>query len=269
MLVDEGAVTLELDEAKSFKSVKQTSVLRQRLIDAGYNFNKKEFRSIRRKLATFANRQYDNISTTTGKELKKLVKGYKAGKASFTALSRDVKKLMHDAYHKAFMSGLWASGAPAFHKPSTTYTDRRYIDSAFNTEMKYMNRLLGQVRDGTVRGNTDKRLDAYVSTLKHQFFAGKVIGSPSGTLIDWICALDANSCRSCKYLSDHSPYTPQNIPCAPADGSCLCTYRCRCVLVTREVDPQVHYQVRLGGYSRDRYIRELEAIKSGKFLYMY
>ena len=88
-----------------------------------------------------------------------------------------------------------------------------------------------------------RRMMAYADTLKHVYYAGRVKGTPKGMVIDWISPLDRHTCKGCRYMAEHSPWTRDSIPTTPRAGDTRCLSNCRCRLVMREVTPEVYAQL--------------------------
>jgi hypothetical protein len=268
--LNEEFIQLDLTEGKSFADIKKTGVIRQRIIDNGYDFDKEAFSTARRQATKVANKEFDALQSRVSSTLKSLVDRYYRGDINYGNLSFGVREALRSSYRRAFEIGLRSSGSGVFHSPTskgeTTYYDREYIDSAYREEMRYMNKLLGQIRTDSVRGNVYTRIDAYAQTLRHQMLAGRVVASPSSVIVDWVAPLDRKTCKSCRWLSQHSPYTKDSLPTTPRGGSTLCLHKCRCKLVLRQVSPQVVADVRRSHYQKGYYKSKLEAIKAGKLL---
>ncbi len=85
-----------------------------------------------------------------------------------------------------------------------------------------------------------RRMTAYADTLKHAYYAGRVKGTPKGMVIDWISPLDRHTCKGCRYMSEHSPWTRDSLPTTPRAGDTRCLSNCRCRLVMREVKREAY-----------------------------
>jgi len=184
---------------------------------------------------------------------------------SKTRWQNTIKKTLRDAYNQAFDMGLESSGVTKL-RAGVAASDRDFIESAVREEMRYFNRLIRQIDQGKVRGNMMNRLSAYADALKHVYYAGRVMGTPAGMIIDWIAPMDRNTCGGCKFLFTHSPYTKRTLPTTPRAGDTPCLNRCRCRLVMRTVPPAQYERVDGGHLAKSTYSRKLSAIKSGKAL---
>jgi hypothetical protein len=110
----------------------------------------------------------------------------------------------------------------------------------------------------------ERRVQMYVDSLSGFYDSARVIGMPENTVVHWVGNLDANTCASCKFLIENSPYTKYTLPCAPRSGMSLCLTNCRCRVLLRRVDYNEMMQVEEGqGYTRDGFIAKLRKIKRG------
>jgi hypothetical protein len=184
---------------------------------------------------------------------------------SKTRWQNSIKKALRDGYAAAFDMGLESSGVTKVRAGVATM-DREFVEKAVREEMRYFNRLIRQIDAGKVRGNMMNRLKAYSDALKHMYYAGRVMGTPKGMIIDWIAPMDRNTCGGCKFMFKHSPYTKQTLPTTPRAGDTPCLNRCRCRLVMRTVTPAQYESVDKGHLAKSTYSRKLSAIKSGKSL---
>ena len=147
------------------------------------------------------------------------------------------------------------------HPKHLSPADRRYVESAFRHEMRFFNRMLEQIRFGSLKGNIPRRLTAYVEALKHIYYAGRVQGTPDGMVIDWISPLDRSTCKGCHFMASQSPFTKHTLPTTPRAGDTPCLNRCRCRLVMREVPMEKFREISSEHYSRSWYAKQLRNIK--------
>jgi hypothetical protein len=184
---------------------------------------------------------------------------------SKTRWQNTIKKTLRDAYAAAFEMGLESSGVTKV-RAGVASMDRDFVESAVREEMRYFNKLIRQIDAGKVRGNMMNRLKAYSDALKHMYYAGRVMGTPKGMIIDWIAPMDRNTCGGCKFMFKHSPYTKETLPTTPRAGDTPCLNRCRCRLVMRTVPPAKYEIVNKSHLAKSTYQRKLSSIKSGKAL---
>jgi hypothetical protein len=183
---------------------------------------------------------------------------YLEGKVSFTKWETAMKGLLRKAYHDAFQLGIRSSGNRTV---LLNKADKAWIDSAVRDEMQYFLVLTSQVRTRSYKGNLWKRLEAYVEALKHIYYSGRVVGSPSGMLVDWVAPMDRNTCKGCRFLHEHSPYTKDRLPTTPRAGDTPCLNRCRCRLVMRQASKERLQKVRANLRTKSWYKQQLTRIK--------
>jgi hypothetical protein len=266
-------VETTLLESKSLHSLKITDEIRQAVIDSGYDMDKGKFRLARRNLSTKMKRKFDDLVSALQRALVSTSMDYLSqrknprvkNKMSKTAWQTKVKNSLRTAYETAFELGIQSSGASKY-QVSTSSADLDFIRSAVREEMKYFNKLLDQIDQGKVRGGMMNRLSAYADALKHVFYSGRIMGTPSGMVIDWIAPMDRNTCGGCSFLYHHSPYTKATLPTTPRAGNTPCLNRCRCRLVVRSVSKEAYERVSKKHLSKRWYAQRLSAIKSGKAL---
>lgn len=303
LLIDafaEYSLDLPLTEAKGLHSMKPSDSIRQAVIDMGFDFDKGKFRQARRTASTVANRKFKKIFDDTKRDLIALTKQHlawrdaklKADRAGLTSdpevsaaqrkkakatlknaprLSKTqwvkaVKETLRAAYDAAFDAGIASSAAGRTTKfgVGPSEADRTWVESAFTHEMRYFNKLLKDIERGSVRGGLEKRLTAYAETLKHVFYAGRVMGTPTGMVIDWIAPMDRNTCKGCEFLAKNSPYTKDTLPSTPRAGDTPCLNRCRCRLVMRDVGKEEFARVKKKQRAKSWYRRLLNLIKDRK-----
>jgi hypothetical protein len=251
-----------LMEGKGVGTAKSTNEIRQAIVDAGFDLHKGEWKKTRKNRTTVANRQFKELVDDLQEEFSIYTNVLKGGSVPFSEYSAALKKTLKDAYYKAFSIGVRSSGTAAPGLPISA-EDRQYIESAFREESKYLSRMLNDMANGTLKGQTEKRLQAYIDTLKHQYYAGRISGTPTGWVIDWISPLDRNTCVSCRFLSDNSPYTKKTLSTTPRAGQTRCLNQCRCRLVAREVGLKRFIQVENSHRSKRWYTERLRLLKVG------
>lgn len=290
LLVD-AFVEYELDvtlaESKGLHSLQTTDDLRQSVIDAGFDMDKGKFKHARRMSSIVGNRQFQEIFDRTKRTLTRYTRDYlewKAAQASGdeklilaaprmakTRWIENVKRILRDSYQQSFDAGFASSGVTkrGVARPvrvKTSKADEDWVRTAFLHEMRYFNKLLKDIERGAQSGTIEKRMGAYAETLKHIFYAGKVMGTPSGMIVDWISPLDRNTCTGCRFLAENSPFTKDTLPSTPRAGDTPCLNRCRCRLVMRDVGKERFEAVRRAHRSKEWYRRRLSALKDRRVL---
>lgn len=221
------------------------------------------------------------------KEVNDLLSALRSAQAFKPTITRTrwmewVKHLLRTAYHEAFEIGYQSSGAGSL-RTGVAKVDQQWVRSAIQHEMRYFNRFLSQIESSRrspeelpqspipiKRKSPEEviaaRMGAYVDTLRHVYYAGRVMGTPTGMVIDWISPLDRETCRGCRFLSEHSPYTKRTLPTTPRAGDTICLSNCRCRLVIRDVGKGEFESVEKRHRSKDWYRRKLARLKAGKVL---
>lgn len=257
----------ELLEAKGLHSYRSPDPTRHALVDLAYQGRPEHWKGTRRVSSRRAADRFETVANQFRSRIHEVTDDFLAGKLSFTKWTKEVREALRDSYIRSFTLGLHSSGAaPSTGQGILTKADQRYIESAYRHELSYLNKLLGDVRTGEWKGDLEKRLEAYVETLKHIYYSGRVMSTPAGYLIDWISPLDRNTCKGCRWLAEQSPFTRDDIPTTPRAGDTRCLNHCRCRLLMREVSKELYAEVVRRHRSKDWYSRKLAALKIGRVL---
>lgn len=286
--------TGEISEAKGLYSYKGTDDIRQAVLNIGFDLNAGEFKTARRRATASSNAQFKALLERVAAGLKNSTDSFLSGAWTRTRWERWVKHLLKMAYYEAFDLGLKSSGAGRL-RAGRAATDTRWVESAYRHEMRYFNKFLREivasadpevlqkeidpktkrptgrtlrVRPPKVSARGDdlihKRMQAYTDTVKHVYYAGRVMGTPDGMVIDWIAPLDRRTCNGCRFLSNHSPYTKNSLPSTPRAGDTRCRNNCRCRLIVREVPRSKFIQIQGEQRTRRWYAEQLQRLKMGK-----
>lgn len=247
--------------------------VRQAVLDAGFSFDTGKFRRVRARSSSASQRQFDELMKDVEKEIFDVTRMYlrsKDPKAKQRRVGKQewleqVRGTLRRGHHTAFELGLKSSGAGKF-RVSVSSQDEEYLRGALSHEMVYFNKLLRQIDAGRMAGSLKLRLAAYAEALKHVFYAGRVMGTPTGMVIDWISPLDRNTCKGCTFLFRNSPYTKRSLPTTPRAGDTPCLNRCRCRLVMREVPAEKFKEIEKKHPRKSVYASRLKAIKDGRSL---
>jgi hypothetical protein len=293
----------EISEAKGLHSYKGTDDIRQAVLNIGFDLNTGQFKAARRRATSSSNAQFKALIERVAAGLKNSTDSFLSGAWSRTRWERWVKHLLKTAYHEAFDLGIKSSGAGAL-RAGRADIDTRWVESAYRHEMRHFNKFLREIvasaepevlrkeidpktgkptvdpRTGrptgklirvappkvSVRGDDmiHARMQAYADTVKHVYYAGRVMGTPDGMVIDWISPLDRRTCRGCRFLSDNSPYTKNSLPSTPRAGDTRCLNNCRCRLVVREIPRAKYIETQRAQHSRRWYADRLQRLLVGK-----
>lgn len=247
--------------------------IRQAVIDAGFDLNAGRFRQARASASTTATKKFEEMWTGVQKEISSVTQQYLRSKANPKAKARHIAKedwleyvrgALRRGYYTAFELGLASSGSALF-RVTVSDADRVYIEGAIAQEMVFFNKLLREIDKGSYAGRLHDRLAAYAESLKHVYYAGRVMGTPSGMIVDWIAPMDRNTCKGCEFMFRHSPYTKRTLPTTPRAGDTPCLNRCRCRLVMRTVSKEEFAKTDRANDKKRLGLR-LSAIKAGKAL---
>jgi hypothetical protein len=300
-LSNEQSLREVLTEAKGIGTYKGTDDIRQAVLDIGFDLNRGQFKSARRRASSSANKQFDALFDRLKSGLINTTKRYLDGEIAKTRWQRWSKELLRQAYYDAFDLGLKSSGATKY-RLGRADMDTRWIDSAWRQEMSFLTKFLKEIEGTTTPAHwgrdttkefpdgrpnplygkyrkleparlTDRtssiiqrRLAAYAESVKHIYYAGRVMGTPEGMVIHWISPLDRQTCNGCRFLSDNSPYTKDTIPSTPRAGDTRCVNNCRCRLVMAEVRGANWHEVRKKQKSQRWYRGKLLRLKAGRAL---
>lgn len=185
-------------------------------------------------------------------------------RGDFKKFSGEFKKILKDAYYRAYEYGLRSTGSAAFltagGQPLILPKDRKWIESAFRQETRYLNKFLADIKVNKHPGKWPHRIGMYVATIGSIYYSGRVAVTPPNHALFWIAKLDNNICPQCKYMATHSPYTKFNLPITPASGYTVCLANCRCAIAVRPVSSK-YFETLRGAVSRDTHMRRLRAAK--------
>jgi hypothetical protein len=251
---------LPMVEGKSLSSMKSTDEVRQAMIDLGFRLNQDDWKSGRKIQTTKSSQGFKDLYDRLTGAVKRYSGALNDKSMSTYRVRLAVGALLRDAYSNAYKLGIRGSG-PGLERPLSK-EDELFIASAYREEMKYFNAFMKDVRTGDYNGDLQRRLQAYVETLKHIYYAGRVMGTPYGWVIDWISPLDRATCGGCRFLSSKSPYTRETIPCTPRSGQTVCLNNCRCRLLMRQVTDVQYEAVNQKHRSKQWYTKELLRIKT-------
>lgn len=271
---EEYTIPDSLTEAKGLHSLLVRDNIRQAVIDAGFSMDKGKFRQIRSSQSSRKKAQFEALWTKLQADLISPTMDFLSQRKnprvkrpmSKTRWRETMKTALRTGYREAFRMGLESSGVGKF-RATVAEVDRAYVDKAVRSEMRYFNKVLTQIDRGQLKGQLMNRLSAYAETLRHVYYAGRVMGTPSGMIIDWISPLDRATCAGCRFLYLHSPYTKRTIPSTPRAGDTACLNRCRCRLVMRTVPKEAYEKVDFAHSAKSTYGKKLAALKAGKILF--
>lgn len=191
------------------------------------------------------------------------------GKITETELRRTAVRAMKTAWRDVFLAGLRSGGTPGTGAGSGKSLvslgegDDKWLRSAMQHEMRYLNGFIDAVVHETYKMPVDRRVKMYASTLDSFYESARLIALPSTVLIHWVGPNDKKTCDGCRFLFEQSPFTKYSLPCVPKNGSTACLSNCRDKLFVRVATPgEVRNVLESHEYTRDGYIRKLRDLKS-------
>ena len=227
----------------------------------------------RRKIGhTVANKKLLEIQARTERQLLSHLSGFRRGKIDEDQFRVRTTATMREAWKDSFIAGIRASGfkgQSAGHGKITMKLaegDSRWLKGAAKHEMRFLNKFIRDVVEGTGRMPAERRVKLYVATLKAFAESARVIGLPNRMIIHWIKMPDHRVCAGCQYLSENSPYTKHTLPAVPKAGvsGCVCLSNCRCKLLIRRATEAEVKLVESRQLTRKQHLRNLRRIKRRK-----
>lgn len=199
-------------------------------------------------------------------ELFALVTRADKGRIDGAEFKRDVVKLMRRAWRDAFLAGIRSTGIQGrghgVQGVELEPDDERWFKGAMKHEMRFLNRFVGAVLEGTYKMPLDRRTRMYVDALESFYDSARVIGLPATSVLRWTGKKDKRVCASCRYLRAFNPYHKKTLPTVPRAGLTLCLTNCRDRLLVRVVSSQQAIDILQGSpYSREEHVRNLLEIK--------
>jgi hypothetical protein len=256
----------QINEAKGLHSFDTTQDdIRQAVLDTGFRMDRRGWKSSRQGTTTVAKKQFDALQERLRGVILDYTKSFLGGKIGKTRWLEWVRHSLREAYQEAFALGMKSSGAENV-RASVAQFDKEWVSGAARQELKFFNQLLRQVEEGTYKGRLEKRLAAYAEALQNVFYSGRVMGTPSGHIIDWVGPNDRETCNGCQFLLKHTPYTKATIPTTPRAGDTRCLNNCRCRLVIRDVGQEKFETVQKRHRSKRWYQEKLARLKVGRTL---
>jgi hypothetical protein len=226
------------------------------------------FGKVRSRATRGAERRLSQIQKTFVRELLDLASRHERGTLRTDRFLVQARNKLRSASSEAFYLGVGSSGLGVLTKVKqwrVSKANKAWLEGAIQEELGHFDKLLGQVRQGKVRGALKQRAQAYADAFRHLYYAGRIVASPMGTAIDWIAVQDRNTCAGCAHLAKSSPYTRDTLPTTPRAGITPCHSNCRCRLVMRQVSSDVLQKIQQKHKrGKDWQLRKLEALKQGR-----
>jgi hypothetical protein len=196
------------------------------------------FKLARKSGVTMGRRKLSEVQRHVRRQLKTWLTRFLNGTIDEDQLRERSVRLMKNAWRDVFRAGVKAAGIKGLARgvpPELTQDDTRWLRSAMQHEMRFLNGMLRAVIDETYVMPLPRRVELYVRTLESFYDSARVIGLPATMLIHWSEPKDEKVCASCVYLYEQSPYTKATLPTTPRSGAtlCVCLLDCRVRVLTR------------------------------------
>lgn len=233
--------------------------------------NPAAFSDERKKGVTVGKRVLVREQKRIGPLLLKALTDHESGKfGGFAAFKKHVVSIMKPAWKRVFEAGVRATGikgvgagkagAPLVKLDAD---DEKWLRSAMQHEMKFLNGMLQAVEEQTYKMPLPQRVRMYVRTMESFYDSARAIGLPATVLIHWKGKNDEKTCVGCNYMFQHSPYTKKTLPTVPRAGLTPCLSNCRDRLLIRQTTPEaVIAATNASKYTRGSHIKNLRKLKS-------
>lgn len=227
--------------------------------------------SLQRSRQSRASQVYHVLRQQFYREMMGYIELYQEAEISFSELQDLSRNLLLDTYQNVYMQARRMAVSDRLyggeHARTITKDELEWVKSAVREEWKFLQNFLDDIRTGNLTIPIEQRLEMYADTLRAIYNAARVVASPADALVYWVTKADRNVCPSCRWLSDHSPYSKYNLPTTPRAGLTLCLSRCRCrLLIRRETADKIAQQLK-DAPAKDSMIRALQDIKAGRRKY--
>lgn len=227
------------------------------------------FAKARKSGAVVGKRAFKVLQARVGKELLREVTRHDKGKTSEEDFVDTVRKLMRKAWKESFLLGVRSAGFIGRGKGTVgaynfemTADDERWLRSAMQHEMRFLNKFTRAVTEQTYKMPLPKRVGMYMDALESFYDNARVIGMPATSAFWWIGKKDKRVCASCQYMHQHSPFHKKTLPTVPRSGATICLTNCRDRLLVRVVGSERALEILNGSaYTRAGHVRNLREIK--------
>lgn len=218
---------------------------------------------------TIGRRKLLEVQKRTRSILLGLIGSYQSKKIDEAGFRKATTKTMKSAWRDVFLAGVRAGGTQGEGAGKGKLlvnleagVDDRWIKSAMQHEMRFLNRFLTAIVEDDYTMSLERRADMYVRALTSFYESSRVVALPNNVLIHWLGPNDKRTCVSCQYLFEQSPFTKMNLPCVPRSGNTLCLTNCRDRLYIRRVDvSEVSKRLEESEYTRGGHIANLRKMK--------
>jgi hypothetical protein len=267
VLAYERALAEGLTEGKALGTAPEVDLVfldKDRTMDAF--LRPEEFGLDRRSGTTVGKKALKKTQARIESALNELVFDYQSKAVDEDEFRTRAAKLMKGAWKEVFIAGVRASGVKSpVHKemiPALSAEDTKWLRSAMQHEMRFLNGMLTAIVERTYRMPLPRRIRMYADALESFYDSARVMGLPATVSIHWLLRKkDERTCASCLYLEKHSPYSKKTLPTTPRSGATLCLTNCRDRLLIRIVEGAKAQALMQASPTRGEHIKRLRRIK--------
>ncbi len=225
-----------LTEGKSLGTARQQDLLLLQHAGKLQAFDPEAFASARKRGQTVGKRKLKKVQNETRDSLTALIAKYINGDIEESKFRKQARNLMKTAWKDVYLAGLRAGGLSSDSETKQVKLgpgDDRWLKSAMQHEMRFLNKFLTAIVDETYKMALPRRIDMYVTTLESAYDSARVMALPATALLYWTGPRDKITCPSCRYMYVNSPFTKFSIPLTPRNGGTICMTNCRDRLMVR------------------------------------
>jgi hypothetical protein len=255
-----------LNEGKSFSAatLADLSIISTQWLPHG---NPNAFAKERKSGQTVGFRKLKETQSKVLPVIRRLITKFQNGSVDADELHERVVKVMKSAWKDVYLAGVRSAGAPGEGSgPGKVMVklgpnEDKWLKGAMTHEMRYLNKFLKAVVEGTGKMPYERRAKMYVDAMQSFYESARVIGMPTNVLIRWIGPKDGDTCESCKYIIEHNPYTKYTLPTTPRGGQTKCLTNCRHKLLVRIASPEQVVEATQSSPTRESMLAALSKIK--------
>ena len=228
---------------------------------------KEELAAARKKGQTVGKRKLKKVMAGVEPKFLGLIYDLREEKIDEKQFKKQVTAMMKIAWRESFLAGLRAGGAKGTGAGKggvgeLSEVDLKWLKSASKHEMRFLNKFIKQLIEGTTKMPLVKRVGMYMDALTSFYESARVIALPRYTIIHWTGPHDDRTCAGCAYMDENTPFTKMTLPTTPRAGMTPCLTNCRHRLMVRRGNLQEVAEVEKDQkYTRAGHIRNLRKIK--------
>lgn len=194
-------------------------------------------------------------------KLKSIVDKWVQKKSSLKEVKDSAFKVMFEYFERAYLYGLRSQAGTRVTPKQFKLKQSQYqwLRKAVDEELDYFLYFIGDSRELATTKIND-RIQLYANSLRSMFLAGIVSAVPNFDyyIFEWIIDKKAENCKACQYLQSRAPFTIENLPCTPRDGSTICLFNCKCTLKITKVTKSTYERVRRSSPQKKNLLAQLK-----------